>query len=206
MKQKDVDIEAEAARLIALLPTGLQAAAPQPLAESQPPDLPLKAEHLQRTLETHHSLADEALACARRCRFGASMEEEDEDQFVDDDQDAPGYVWNMRLAEEEQEDANGDGLFSPPPAAAAASKELVDLKEVASFLRDGRKGPSIQRCKSRSSLRLSASANLAHHCIDRMGLREPTRLDGSQAAFLEHDFLAKSSWEPGSALTVPVSA
>lgn len=82
------------------------------------------------------------------------MGEDEDDHFVDDvdvdeEQEGPGYVWNMRLAEEEQEDPTGDGLFSPPPAAAAAaaSKELVDLKEVASFLRDGRKGPSVQRCQ-----------------------------------------------------------
>lgn len=74
-----------------------------------------------------------------------------EDQFggldIDDggeEADIPSYVWNMRLAEDEEDESiqgGAGGLFSPAPK----SKATVNLTDVASFLRDGRKGPSFYR-------------------------------------------------------------
>lgn len=145
------------------MPASLRVPRPQPqtdLDEEITPEQQAQFEKLQNAIETHNTLISDTLKHVKKLRAGAMAEDEpadgmEIDEFgieLDQDEDIPGYVWNMRLAEDEDEheekegDEAEEGFFGTSNSHTGKNEpRTVNLTEVASFLRDGRKGSSFYR-------------------------------------------------------------
>lgn len=160
----------EAARLIETLPAGLQVPRPPPqtdLDEEVTPEQQSQYEKIQDAVNKHETMLSEAFKHVKKLRAGAMADDDEEDEQdgfhggmeidefgMEQEDEIPPYVWNSRLAEDDDDgqghgaenDGDEDVLFGS--SATAPSKPpapSVNLVDVASFLRDGRKGKSFYR-------------------------------------------------------------